>query len=63
MGNFSSVSTYYLSFFHYTSLKWNMRDPNVSLHVFKSRLKIHLEKDSNTVPIQVASTWPEFRFK
>ena len=40
-----------------------MRDPNVNLHVFKSRLKIHLEKDSNTVPIQVASTWPEFRFK
>ena len=65
-GNFSSVST--SSFFHCTALKWNslplhMRDPSVSLHVFKIRLKIHLEKESNAVPIQVASTWRDFRFK
>ena len=68
MGNFSSLSTSYSSFFHYTSLKWNspplhMRDPSVSLHVFNSRLKTHLEKESNAVPIQVASTWRDFRFK
>ena len=30
-----------------------MRDPSVSLHVFKSRLKIHLEKESNAVPMLV----------
>ena len=29
-------------------------------HVFKSRSKIHLEKESNAVPIQVASTWRDF---
>ena len=39
-----------------------MQDQGVSLHVFKSRLKIHLEKESNTVPIQVASTWRNFRY-
>ena len=37
-----------------------MRDPSVSLHLFKSRIKIHLEKESNVVPIQVASTWRDF---
>ena len=43
MGDFFlSISTSYSSFFQYTSLKWNslplhMRDPSVSLHVFKSR--------------------------
>ena len=41
VGTFSSVSTSFSSFFHYTSLKWNplslhKRDPSVSLHVFKS---------------------------
>ena len=40
-----------------------MRDPSVSLHVLKSLLKIHLDKESNAVPIQVASTWRDFRFK
>ena len=40
-----------------------IEEKSVSLHVFKSRLKIHLEKDSNAVPIQVASTWREFCFK
>ena len=68
MCNFSPVSTSYPSFFHYTSLKWNsqalhMRDPSVSLHVFKSRIKIHLEIESNAVPIQVASTWRDLCFK
>ena len=48
IGNFLSVSTSYSFFFHYTSLKWNslplhMRDPSVSLHVVKSRIKFHLE--------------------
>ena len=28
-----------------------------------AQLKIHLEKESNAVPIQVASTWRDFRFK
>ena len=68
LANVSSVSTSYSSFFHYTSLKWNslplhMRDPRVRLHVFKSRIKIHLEKESNAVPIQEASTWRDFRFE
>ena len=40
-----------------------MRDSSVSLNVFKSRLKIHLEKESNAIPIQIASTWRDFRFK
>ena len=68
MGNFLFVSTSYSSFFHYTSRKWNslplhMRDPIVSLHIFKSRLTNHLEKESNAVSIQVACTWRDFRFK
>ena len=66
-GSLSSVLTC-SSFFHCTALKWNslplhMRDPSVSLHVFKIRLKTHLEEESNAVPIQVASTWRDFRFK
>ena len=40
-----------------------MRDPSVSLHVFESRLKIYLEKESNAVPIQVASNWRDLCFK
>ena len=40
-----------------------MRDQTVSLHVFKSRTKIYLEKESNADPIQVASTWRDFRFE
>ena len=31
----------------WNSIPLHMRDPSVSLHVFKSRLKIHLEKESN----------------
>ena len=40
-----------------------MRDPSVSQHVFKIRLKIHLERESNAGPIQVASTWRDLRFR
>ena len=65
---FLTVSTSCSSFYPCTSLKWislplHMRDPSASLHVFKGRLKFHPEKESKAVPIQVASTWRDFRFE
>ena len=68
LGKVPSVSSSFKSFFHHVSLKWNslplsMRDTSVSLQVFRSRLKNFLLNESNAVPIHLANTWRDFRFK